>query len=101
MKYLETVTTFLRSLVNPYPLRDWYIAIGLSFVVLGILIGVSVYFFFGIRSGDIVGSLDPEFFPTPNVSREKLEEVVSVYETRRVNYEAGNVRTPDVSDPSR
>lgn len=101
MKYIEKLSHFLKALVHPYALRDWYIVIVVSLLVLVLLVGISVHFFFGIRSGSIVSTPAPENTRTLSVSREKLQEAVSIFETKQVNYDSGNVRTPDVSDPSR
>lgn len=101
MKFLKTVTAFFRSLGRPYPLRDWYIVLGAT-AILGVwLVFVAIHFFFGIRSGSIISAGSTENVPTPSVSREALTKVVSKYETRLLNYESGNIRTPETPDPSR
>jgi len=101
MKYINQVLSFIRLLGRPFPLRDWYIAVGISFIVVAILILLATNFFFGIRSGSIITSLTDNGAPTPSVSRDALKNVLSAYEVRLTNYSEGNVRTPSASDPSR
>lgn len=101
MKFLKTITAFLRSLSRPYPFRDWYIVLGIGIIVTVWTVFVAVHFFFGIRSGSIITAGSAENVPTPSVSRESLSNVVSEYEARLLNYESENIRTPETSDPSR
>jgi len=101
MKIFQSTAHIFRSFTKPHPLRDWYaVLIGTMFITLA-LIGGAVNFFLAIRSGNITAPAAAELKPTPNVSRQALESVVSLYETRLLNYESGNVRTPKTSDPSR
>lgn len=99
MKYLKHISNMLALLVKPYPLRDWYIILGLSFIVFVVLAIMSVNFFIGIRSGSIVPDANIEPKRLPTVSRKTLEDVVSLYETKQVNYDAGNITLPSAVDP--
>lgn len=100
MKYVEIISNFFRSLVRPYPKRDWYIVVVLGALLLLALIVIALYFFLGIRSGSIASSPNASLSPTPSVSRERLEEVVSIYETKLLNYQEQNIKTPSTPDPS-
>jgi len=101
MKFLKTATAFFRSLGRPYPLRDWYIVLGVTLATVAWTVFVATYFFFGIRSGSIISPSAADNVPTPSVSRDALKEVVAEYETRLLNYESGNIPTPETPDPSR
>ena len=100
MKYVNAFQQWLIGLARPNPLRDWFIVLGLVTLLAAILVVVSVYFFLGIRSGTIIPEADNMIKRTPTVSREALQNIVEVFETRTLNYEADNIPTPNVDDPS-
>lgn len=100
MKYLTHAKNFFISLLSPYPARDWYGAVVVTIVVTLVLIGLSVYLFFGIRSGFIIVPAETAQTQAPSVSREALQDTVETYSQRATNFEAESYPTPDVSDPS-
>lgn len=101
MKFLDKTLDIARSLVQPHPLRDWYIVLALVTVVFISVVTTTTSLFLGIRSGSITTPPNTAVGVLPSISREKLEETVAEYELRQINYNAGNIRTPDVPDPSR
>lgn len=101
MKFLDKTLDIARSLVRPHPLRDWYIVLAFVTVVFISVVATTTGLFLGIRSGSITTPPNIAVGALPSISREKLEETVAEYELRQINYVAGNIRTPDVSDPSR
>jgi len=101
MKYLSYLNDFLKTLTRPFPIRDWYIVLGVSGAAAVILVGLSIYLFVGIQSGFIIAPHGGESVQTVNVSRESLNNVIEKYKVRTLNFETGNYPVPDVSDPAR
>ncbi len=91
----------IRSIMTPHPGRDWFVAL-LIVVLIGLgLAGVALYYFIGLESGAIASEGVGATTPTPSVSRADLEKVLTLYKTRALNYQSGNIRTPNVSDPAK
>lgn len=101
MKTLRTIATTLRSFSSPHPLRDWLTVLVLAAVALVAFVGTSTYYFFGLRSGSLIGTQTVQVSRVPQVSRQELEDLVALFETRTLNFDSGNFPTPDVTDPSR
>lgn len=101
MKFPRITTAVLGEFTAPHPVRDWLLILFITLAASLVLIGISLYFYIGIRSGSIVGAPNTEASRTPGISRAALDSTVSKYETRRVNYDAGNFAIPSIADPSR
>jgi len=101
MNFLRSISRGIRSFSSPHPLRDWFVVLGALILLFLVFLSIAVYYFFGVRSGSIVGTEETELPRAARISRDDLEKTVAVYEMRRTNYDAGNFNAPDVSDPSR
>lgn len=101
MKPLRSLSFDLKTALSPHPLRDWFLVLALAILLALALLGSSLFYFFGVRSGSIIGASDAPPGKAAHLSRDDLERAVELYETRRVNYEADNFKVPQVSDPSR
>lgn len=101
MNTFKRFIQLVRSFSSPHPLRDWFAVLVVAALALVAFVGTSTYYFFGLRSGSIIGTGVAEVTRVPRVSREELEAVVTLFETRTLNFDADNFRIPDVSDPSR
>ena len=101
MQYITRIKTFFASLMNPYPVRDWYLVLSVAVVVMTALVGLSVYFFIGIQAGFIVGGQSDSEGAAPSVSREGLSRTLDRYEVRTVNFTENNYPVPNTTDPSR
>lgn len=95
-----SVREFFASLGTPHPLRDWILLLALAVVGLVMVVGIGVYYFFGIQSGTIIGDTTAQIAPAPRVSRVELEKMVELFTQRAVNFEADAVEVPELSDPS-
>ncbi len=91
---------FFASLGTPHPLRDWILLLSFAVVGLVVVVGIGVYYFFGIQSGTIIGDTSAQISPAPRVSRVELEKMVETFTQRAVNFEAGAIEVPEFSDPS-
>ncbi|MFQ5540711.1 MAG: hypothetical protein ACE5F4_00460 [Candidatus Paceibacteria bacterium] len=101
MKYATRFLALIASFGKPHPTRDWYVVLALSALVVIWTVLIASYLFFGLRSGDIISPGAAGTDPAPSVSRETIERVTALYETRALNYEEGNIRLPQTPDPSR
>lgn len=101
MKFPHITAAVLGTLITPHPVRDWLFILFITLAASLVLMGISLYFYIGIRSGNIVGAPNTEAGRVPGISRAALDDTVSKYETRRVNYDAGNFAIPSIADPSR
>ncbi len=96
----KKILAFCQSFSSPHPLRDWLTLLVLLLTLLAILFATSLHYFFGINSGSIISAPDANIPQTARISRTELKEIVDAYAQRRVNFEAGEITIPDISDPS-
>lgn len=89
MKYLVPVVRWFKGFSRPIPSRDWHVTL-IVVVLVGVgMIGIALYFYIGIQSGAIIVPQAPPHKSPPSVSRDKLTEVLQVYEQRMLKYKAG------------
>lgn len=101
MNLLTTLTRSIASLSSPHPLRDWLLTLALAVMLTAVFLSVSVYYFFGVRSGALVSGTDTALEKPARLSKGDLEKAVALYEARRAAYESGDIAVPQVSDLSR
>ena len=101
MGFITHIIDSLRALSRPFPMRDWSLIVAFAWFVAVALIGIAVYFFIGIQSGAIIVPHAEPSAPGVSVSREGLKKTLETYDTRKLNFDSGNIKAPDVSDPSR
>lgn len=100
MNTIKKISSFFHSLIIPHPMRDWLLVLGSGVVIFVILAVVSVNYFLGVRSGNIVGDVDAPTVTPPRISRDELQKTADLLILRRSEYEQGEIPAPDVSDPS-
>ncbi len=86
---------------GPNPARDWYAVLLIAIALLIVEIAVGVFFFVGIRSGQIVGSAEGAGESMSTVTRGEVSATLDLYRVRQTNYEARNFPRPALKDPSR
>lgn len=101
MKYFKRIIAIVGSLSSPHPLRDWVLVLTVNVLILIVLVGIAVQFFFGIQSGNSIGSRSPERLIIERIPQTELETLVQTLEKRRSAYEAGTISVPELKDPSR
>lgn len=100
MNTVKKISSFFHSLITPHPMRDWLLVLGSGVIIFVILAGVSVNYFLGVRSGNIVGNVDAPTIAPPRISRDELQKASDLLTVRKNEYEQGEIAPPDVSDPS-
>ena len=100
-RFLQKILGYIKQLSTPFPTRDWYVVLVFSIIVFSILLATALYFFIGIQSGVIITPKESEQIPTPSVSRESINSVLETYNEIKLNFDSGNVKVPDVSNPAR
>lgn len=91
--------SWLKSLLTPYPARDWAIVVSIAGIVLVLGFGLAAYTFWGIQTGSLIEAVgDTPVQPVP-VSHEVLDKVINAYSDRITNYQAKNFPAYIVNDP--
>ncbi|MDE2079157.1 MAG: hypothetical protein KGI73_02105 [Patescibacteria group bacterium] len=99
MNTFSHLSSFLRSFLKPYPARDWFIAlVAVFFIFLGFAF-YGVYVYFGIETGALF-AVTGGTKPAITITTADIQNVVDAYNVRVVNWNAGNIPVPDVTDPS-
>lgn len=79
--------------------RDWALVLGVGAIVFVFCFSYAAYLYLGARSGFLYTAEDQGGEPVPEISYNRLSDLISLFETRAINYESGNIRRPEVSDP--
>lgn len=89
----------LKGSAVPHPARDWSIILAVSVIGMLAFFVIGAYMYTGARSGFLYAPPSEESESVPNISRAALTDLVSQFEMRDINYQADNLRRPNVSDP--
>lgn len=95
----QTIAKAFRASRAPDPRRDWSALVLFIGVLLLALFVVAAYVYVGARSGFLYAPQTPQNDTSGHVSSEAIADLVSAFEMRKVNHEAGNTRRPQVVDP--
>jgi hypothetical protein len=90
---------FLHSLTHPYPARDWFIALVVSFFLFFAFASYGMYLYTEVSSGDAFKTDEGASAPVITVSQNDIESLLTTYRSRITNWNAHNIPTPTVVDP--
>lgn len=104
---MNNITTTIKKIfpalpfatAEPSPSRDWMLILLFSFGVTILFFILGAYLYVGARSGFLYAPPQQEEAAPTHISQDAIADLVTQFERRKVNYEAGNIRRPNVTDP--
>jgi hypothetical protein len=91
---------WLSALVTPNPARQWLLILGLSAALFAGLFIWAGSVFYSIKSGSAYLVAAPPIGKTIRITHAEVQNVFDTYQTRSLNYAAGNISVPKVYDPA-